>query len=274
MLRADLHTHSTASDGTLPPHEVIALAVEAGLDQLALTDHDTLDGYKRLDLSKLHGLRIINGIELSTSWSGIGVHIVGLNVGLDNATLGAGVGLHRQARIVRARGIAAILADAGLAIELEAVYTLAGGVPGRPHFARHLVEQGLIKDTKLAFKRHLGAGRPGDIKTGWAALETVIDWIHAAGGVATLAHPARYKLSRSKLRRLVDSFKEAGGDALEVVSGRQHTDVTAHLAGLSKTCKLLASCGSDFHVPGHSWSKIGMPLTLPSQCEPVWHSWE
>ena len=91
MLRADLHTHSTASDGTLPPHEVIALAVEAGLDQLALTDHDTLDGYKRLDLSKLHGLRIINGIELSTSWSGIGVHIVGLDVGLDNATLGAGV---------------------------------------------------------------------------------------------------------------------------------------------------------------------------------------
>jgi 3',5'-nucleoside bisphosphate phosphatase len=272
-VRVDLHTHSTASDGTLSPLQVIQLAAHASIDQIALTDHDTLNGYKALRGIDVPGVRVLAGVELSTTWSGVGIHVVGLNVNPDEMTLGAGIEQQSAARGVRAERIVEILGKAGFSVDLDAVYAIAGGVPGRPHFASYMVEQGFVVDARTAFKRYLGAGRPGDIKTGWASLEAVVAWIHAAGGVATLAHPARYKLSRTKLRRLIDAFASVGGDAIEVISGRQHSDVTAHLAALAKTCGLLASCGSDFHTPGCAWATIGMPLSLPEQCEPVWQRW-
>jgi len=253
---------------------VFATAAEAQLDWFALTDHDTLAGWQGLRDAQTHGVRLIRGIELSTVWSGVGIHVVGLNVDVDDETLKAGVARQQQARAVRAERITEVLQRTGFTLELRAIEKLTEGIPGRPHFAEYLVKTGQVANRNLVFKRHLGAGKAGDIKTGWASLDEVVAWIQSAGGIATLAHPSRYKLSRTKLRRLVDAFAQSGGGALEVISGRQPDDVTKHLAQLSTTCGLLASCGSDFHGPDAAWARLGMPLNLPRACEPIWTAWQ
>jgi 3',5'-nucleoside bisphosphate phosphatase len=253
---------------------VFAAAAAAELDWFALTDHDTLAGWQGVSATQTNGVTLIRGIELSTVWSGVGIHIVGLNVDVDNPVLRAGVALQQQARAARAERITQVLRRAGFTLELASIEALSEGSPGRPHFAEYLVNTGQVATRNLVFRRYLGAGKAGDIKTGWAALDEVVAWIRAAGGIATLAHPSRYKLSRTKLRRLVDTFAQCGGGALEVISGRQPNDVTAHLAQLSHTCGLLASCGSDFHSPEVKWAPLGMPLNLPRMCEPVWTAWQ
>jgi len=269
----DLHSHSNASDGAMHPSALLQYAAECGVDALAITDHDTLDAFDRIH-SPAAGVQLITGIELSTSWRRIGVHVVGLDIDPANAILRRGVAAQQQARHERVRLIARRLQTAGLPDLLDATLELAaGGWVGRPHFAGQLVAAGIVKDTRTAFRKYLGAGKAGDVRCHWAPLEAVVAWINAAGGIAVLAHPARYRLTRTRLRALATDFRNAGGRAIEVVCGTQQDGNTAALARLAADLGLAASCGSDFHDPSLSWSRPGRYSPLPSGLQPVWKTW-
>lgn len=270
----DLHCHTTASDGVLSPEDLVARALTAEVKMLAITDHDTLDAYDALNtqLIQQQGLSLIVGIEFSTRWRHTGIHVLGLNLDPNHPQLQAGVSSHKQARITRLATIIDRLSKAGLPVDLQRVQQIAGdSQPGRPHVARHLVELGVVSDEHAAFDRYLGAGKVGDVKQVWCGLEEVVSWISAAGGVAVLAHPAHYKLTRTKLIELLTDFKVAGGRGMEVVSGHQDPEVTRQLARICRELGLLASCGSDFHRPGLSRELGG--VALPADCEPVWSAW-
>ena len=270
----DLHSHSNASDGTLDPDALLLHAAESGVDALAITDHDTLAAFERLSASPA-GTSLVPGIELSTSWRNIGVHVVGLNVDPGDALLRRGVRQQQQSRDERACIIARRLRSQGLPDMLDDVLQIAGGEPvGRPHFAEHLVTAGIVKDVKTAFLKYLGAGKAGDVRHGWASLPDVVRWIVTAGGTAVLAHPAKYRLTKTKLRALATDFRTAGGTAIEVVCGRQSPNTTTHLAQLSRDLGLAASCGSDFHDGGNCWSRPGGFPPLPDDVRPVWRTWQ
>jgi predicted metal-dependent phosphoesterase TrpH len=269
----DLHSHTTASDGSLDPDELLVHAAECGVDALAITDHDTLAAFDRVDTSVAR-TRLVPGIELSTAWHGYGVHIVGLDVDPACAALQRGVERQQRSRDERARLIARRLRSTGLPDVLGPVLDIANGEPvGRPHFAAHLVQAGIAKDTRTAFRKYLGPGKPGDVRSTWAALPEVVHWIVQAGGTAVLAHPAKYRLTRTRLRKLAAEFRDAGGTAVEVVCGPQSPNTTAHLARLARDMGLDASCGSDFHHGGNRWSRPGGFPPLPDDLRPVWTAW-
>jgi predicted metal-dependent phosphoesterase TrpH len=268
----DLHSHSNASDGSLDPDDLLQHAAECGVEALAITDHDTLAAFDRID-NRLARARLIPGIELSTSWRNIGVHVVGLNIDPASTTLCHGVRQQQRSRDERARIIARRLRSKGLPDMIDDVLRIAGGGPvSRPHFAEHLVTTGVVRDTRAAFRKYLGAGKAGDVRHGWASLPEVVRWIVAAGGTAVLAHPAKYRLTKTKLRALATDFRHAGGRAIEVVCGRQSPNTTAHLARLSRELGLAASCGSDFH-DSNRWSRPGGFAPLPDDVLPVWTTW-
>ena len=269
----DLHTHTTASDGALTPVELIQFAEEQNVACLAITDHDTLDAYQRLDLTTSHALKLVVGLELSTNWQGHGIHIIGLNVDRNNETLAAGIRSQQEARLSRAITIAKRLQKTGIDNPLPAVRKIAGdSVIGRPHFARHLVEIGHAKDISAAFRKYLGNGKIGDVKQCWETLPAVVSWIRAAGGTPVLAHPAKYGMTWTKLRALIQDFADAGGQAIEVVCGSQESTITKKLARLSNEFELAASCGSDFHQVS-SWSVPGKFQPLPDSVTKVWDLW-
>lgn len=270
----DLHTHTSASDGLLSPPDLADLALSRGVGVLSITDHDTVAGCERLGGSAFPGLTLVPGIELSTTWRGRGIHVVGLCIDPSNATLRAGIAAQQRARQLRAEKIAQRIARHGAAELLEAAARHAGDAPiGRPHFARALVDAGVAKDMKTAFRRYLAAGKPGDVRSGWATLEAVIAWIHAAGGDAVLAHPAKYRLTATKLRELAADFVAAGGDAIEVCCGSQAAAVTATVAAVAEEHGLAASAGSDFHGPVSSWSAPGHYSPLPDHLPAIWDRW-
>lgn len=270
----DLHTHSTASDGSLAPQDLLERAAANGVACLSVTDHDTVDAYASLNSSTFPGVTVIPGIELSTNWAGRNIHVVGLNIDPDNSDLAEGIRQQKLARLQRAETIAARLEKKGLGSSLEKVTLLANGATiGRPHFARYLVDEGHVADFRQAFQKYLGNGKIGDVRQFWSPMEDVIAWIRAAGGTAVLAHPAHYKLTNTRLRLLTEDFITAGGQALEVVSGTQTKQLTDKLNNLCEDLQLLASCGSDFHSPGNSWSEIGKFTRLPANCRPVWEHW-
>lgn len=270
----DLHSHSDASDGSLAPDALLAHAGECGVDALAITDHDTLAAFDRIDPSAAD-TQLIPGIELSTAWRNCGVHIVGLNIDPSCARLRGGAERQQRSRHERARLIARRLRSKGLPDMLDEVLQIAGGEPvGRPHFAEYLVGNEIVKDTKAAFRKYLGRGKAGDVRHGWASLPEVIDWIVRSGGTAVLAHPAKYRLTKTRLRALARDFRDAGGKAVEVVCGQQSANTTAHLAELARDLGLLASCGSDFHHPGNRWSRPGLFPPLPDDVRPVWTAWQ
>lgn len=269
----DLHSHSNASDGSLGPAELLCHAAECGVDALAITDHDTLDAYDSPELES-PGVLLIPGIEFSTAWNHIGVHIVGLNIDPACDVLREGVARQKQVRFERARTIAARLDKCGIPDTFDAVVEIAGGdYIGRPHFARHLVAAGIVKDTKTAFRKYLGAGKAGDVRNGWASLDEVVRWITVAGGTSVLAHPAKYRLTKSKTHALANQFRKCGGRAIEVVCGPQEDSTTAYLARLANELGLEASCGSDFHGPEFAWSRPGGFEPLPAMVKPVWETW-
>jgi len=211
---------------------------------------------------------------LSTQWCGRGIHIVGLNVDPQDKALRDGVSRQRAIRIERANKIAARLARLGLGDSLARVREMAGPAAiGRPHFARYLVETGAVRNVGQAFKKYLGAGKPGDIRRDWSSLQSVTAWIVDAGGTAVIAHPGHYRLTRTKLVALIDEFREAGGRAIEVVSGHQDAALTAKMGRVASDHELLASCGSDFHRPEATWSDLGRFRALPAHCQPVWEHW-
>ncbi|MBT8099068.1 MAG: PHP domain-containing protein [Gammaproteobacteria bacterium] len=271
----DLHTHSNASDGSLDPDELLALAAQNNVDVLSITDHDTVSAYDRLGARQQGTPLLIPGIELSTTWAGRGIHIVGLNIDPASSTLCRGIVEQQAARLKRARKIADRLTRLGIDNPFDAVCEMAGDAGiGRPHFARHLVATGVTKDTATAFRKYLGTGKAGDVRSGWAELSEVIRWIQAAGGEAVLAHPAKYKFTATKLRCLIKDFVNAGGTAIEVISGQQDSATTKKLADIATDFELAASTGSDFHHPELSWSAPGRFPALPDNIETVWTSWQ
>jgi predicted metal-dependent phosphoesterase TrpH len=266
----DLHTHTMFSDGILTPRELILRALENRVTALAITDHDTVDAYRDLDVNG-NGIQLVPGIEFSTQWENTGVHVLGLNVELGSDALEIGVQLQTDARLDRARSIGQALKKMGVEDAFSGAMGMsAGSYVGRPHFAQYLVSIGKVKSIQAAFKKYLGDGKAGDIKQHWAEFPQVIQWIRDANGIPVLAHPLKYKLTRSKLKRLLDSFIQAGGLGMEVVSGQQTPQQTAEMARLCEQKILLASCGSDFHEPGKHWGELGAFAPLPDYLTPVW----
>ncbi len=271
-MKVDLHCHSTLSDGLFSVEELITIAAANKVAMLSITDHDisclrTSD----FDQAKAGGVNLIPGVEFSSQWSGASIHVVGLAVDVHTLIFQQALKIQHENRVNRAREIAIKLEKKGLYGTFEGATILAGdGQIGRPHFARYLSESNQVKDVSQAFKKHLGAGKVGDINAIWPSLATVVGWIHDANGVAVLAHPARYKFSLSKLRGLCDDFKQAGGQALEVVSGNQPTKRAASLVELCNDFQFYASCGSDFHGPVSKWSNLGKMPPFPTECRPVW----
>lgn len=271
----DLHTHSTASDGSLMPEALVARAIDHNVDVLALTDHDGTEGINAAQkAAEGTALQLIAGVELSVSWGSRTVHIVGLNIDINNERLQEGLSQLREYRIGRAQEIAKRLAKAGIERALEGAREYASDVMlGRVHFAQFLVKQGLAKDNNDVFKRFLVRGKPGYVPGKWADFEQAMSWITDAGGQAVIAHPARYKMTATKLARLTAEFKELGGAAIEVVSGRQHPEEIKTLARLTNKFELLASCGSDFHTPDNTWVELGRIAPLPQNVIPIWSTW-
>ncbi|OHV13971.1 phosphatase [Kushneria phosphatilytica] len=269
----DLHLHSTASDGRLTPEALMQLCHRRELHTVAVTDHDTVAGLDEAhQAAQRLNLTLLPGAELSCRWRGIGIHVVALLPGAPGSVLEAGLAQLSEARHQRAAVIAQRLERAGLDSALERAREQAGSDRplGRPDFARALVEAGLVADLPAAFKRYLGAGRPGDVKTHWPELADVVDWIVRDGGVAVLAHPLRYRLTRRKLTQLLDDFAAAGGEGAELVSGYQNEQRTHDLAGLLERRGLYASLGSDFHYEGGALAPGTLGPLPASAVAPIW----
>jgi hypothetical protein len=269
----DLHCHSTASDGALTPEDLVARASEQGVSHLALTDHDTIAGLAQARARGQElGLSLISGVELSCVWRSHTIHVVGLDFDEADPAFLKALARQNDNRWQRARLIADKLARLKVDGLLEKATALAGGdVPGRPHFAQVLVEAEVVPKTAHAFKRHLGSGKPGDVKACWPELSEVVQWITDAGGIAVLAHPRKYRLTATRLRELTADFRRAGGRAIEVsVSGQSSGDL-GFVAELARREQLLASQGSDFHFPGAPWCELGRIMKMPEGLEPVWH---
>jgi 3',5'-nucleoside bisphosphate phosphatase len=268
----DLHTHSNASDGFLSPQALIERASAKGVGALALTDHDTLAGQAEAQMAATAaGIELISGIEFSTQWLGRSIHVVGLGFDPNASILMEGIARQTISRAERAQTIGEKLSKVGINDAYAGALAIAGeSVLGRPHFAQYLVSVGAVKDVASAFKRYLGAGKIGDVKQQWPSVDEAVHWIKAAGGFAVIAHPDKYDMTRSKLCQLLGLFKEAGGDALEVISGKQLSTITDKLARLAGQFNLAASCGSDFHMPNQPWQELGAFGKLPDFCQPIW----
>ncbi len=275
-LNHDLHSHSTASDGTLSPAELVRRAHAQGVDVLALTDHDSTAGVAEAsEAAAPLGLRLLPGVEVSVTWNGVTIHILGLNVDPGHAGLQQGLARLRARRNERSIEIARRLAKAGIEGALEGARAYASGaIISRTHFARFLVEQGHAKDMRKVFKKFLVHNRPGYVAGDWAGLEEAVGWILAAGGQAVIAHPARYRLSATRLRQFIGEFKDCGGQGIEVVSGSHSAGDVQGMAQYARRFELLASCGSDYHGPEQPWVELGQLTPLPKNCTPVWQQWE
>lgn len=272
----DLHSHSTVSDGSLTPQALVAHAAAQGVRVLALTDHDDLDGLgEAADAAGAHGIALVNGVEVSVTWNGRTVHVVGLKVSPDHPPLRTGLAAIREGRYRRAERMAQGLAQAGIPGSLEGAMAYATrGVISRTHFARFLVEQGHVRNVPAVFKKYLVRGKPGYVEHQWASLEDAVGWIRGSGGIAVLAHPGRYDLGRVNMLRLLAEFRELGGSAIEVVTGSHTPEQYGHYARLAHQFGLRASLGSDYHGPGHNYIEMGRLPDLPPGCEPVWRDWE
>jgi len=271
----DLHTHSTASDGTLSPTELVLLAKQNGVNVLALTDHDTTDGLQEASVAaKKCDVILINGVEISVTWENMTIHVLGLGVDPGNDVLQEGLLGLRNFRQWRAEEIGRRLEKSGIEGAYQgALKYVKGQLVSRTHFARYLVESGKAKNVGAVFKKYLVSNKPGHVSGKWADLESVITWIRGAGGNAVIAHPARYRMSATKLRRFIEHFKAFGGTGIEVVSGSHSPNERRDMALYAKRYSLLASQGSDYHGPENAWVELGKLHSLPSGCEPIWTAW-
>ena len=271
----DLHSHSTASDGSLAPAELVRRAAEAGIDVLALTDHDTTDGLAEAEAAaRRMGLVLVPGVEISVTWRKGTVHILGLGIDRQSPVLQSGLQRLQAWRAWRAEEIGRRLEKAGIPDALAGARRHARGrIVGRTHFARFLVESGRCKDMKTVFKRYLVKNRPGHVPGQWASLEEAVHWIREAGGQAVIAHPARYGFTATRLRELIGEFMECGGTGLEVVSGSHDSRDISHMARVASRHGLLASAGSDYHGPESPYIQLGRLPPLPGDCIPIWSAW-
>ena len=275
-MNVDLHCHSSVSDGALAPAEVARRAARAGVDVWALTDHDQLGGLAEARAAALdEGMRFVEGVEISVTWRGSTVHVVGLRIDPRHAGLAAGLATVRGGRLERARAMARELSAAGIEGSFEGALQRAANpaMVSRTHFARYLADIGAVADLRDAFRRFLVPGKPGYVPQQWAALADAVRWILAAGGQAILAHPGRYGLSAGAMDALLQEFRAAGGEALEVVTGSHSPEQSRHFGALAAHHGFAASRGSDFHGPDEG-AEFGTLPPLDPRLRPVWREWE
>jgi len=273
LLNADLHCHSVVSDGTLQPEALAQRAKTNGVELWSLTDHDEIDGQQRAaHAAQALGLDYLSGCEISVSFAGITVHIVGLGFDADDATLRAGLAATRGGRDQRAREMSDALAQVGIRNAFEGALRYAGNpaLISRTHFARHLVDSGVCADTHEVFRRFLTEGKPGYVPHRWAALGDAVRWITAAGGMAVIAHPGRYSFTPTEEYALFTEFIAHGGRGVEVVTGSHTSADYLKYADMALEFELLASRGSDFHSPDESHTDLGALPDLPGRLTPVW----
>lgn len=274
-MNVDLHCHSNVSDGALAPAEVARRAASGGVQVWALTDHDELGGLAEArEAARAEGMRFIDGVEISVTWRGGTVHVLGLRIDPGNEALAAGLVSVRGGRLERAKRIARELEEAGIDGTLEGALRLAENpaLVGRTHFARFLAEIGAVEDLKDAFRKYLVPGKPGYVPHQWAVLADALAWIRAAGGQAVLAHPGRYGLSAAAMDALLAEFRAAGGEAIEVVTGSHSPEQYRHFGAIAAQQQFAASRGSDFH----GWREGAQLGTLPAldpALRPVWRDW-
>jgi predicted metal-dependent phosphoesterase TrpH len=274
-MNADLHCHSTVSDGTLEPEVLAARAKANGVELWALTDHDELSGQERARATaRSTGLPYLNGVEISVTFLDTTVHIVGLGIDSDDERLRQGLAATRGGREARAREMAEGLAKVGIPGTYEGARRYVGNpeLISRTHFARHLVESGVCADTQEVFRRFLVEGKPGFVPHRWATLKNAVTWIGDAGGLAIVAHPARYKFSATEEYALFTEFKGHGGRGVEVVTGSHTAAEAERYAATAREYDLLASRGSDFHSPDESRIDLGGLPPLPATLTPVWEA--
>lgn len=274
--RIDLHTHSTCSDGMLTPTELLTKAKEQNVEVFSLTDHDTLTGLEEAqEAADELGIKLIPGVELSVQWSGIPLHMVVLGFDENNDVLASIVAKNQQTRLERAKRIAQLLVKQGLPDLYEKAVLEAGPSQiGRPHFARVMVREGLVKDDNKAFDQYLGNKRLGKLRDIWPTLEDVVPDLAKTSCDLVMAHPKRYPLTLTKLRRLMTHFSELGGNAMEVSSGNENPQSVRLLETISRDLGLSVSVGSDFHGPYGPWCQVGKFTSIQeASLNPIWHKW-
>jgi len=277
MLNVDLHCHSNVSDGVLAPAAVAARAKANGVDVWALTDHDELDGIAAArEAAADLGLQYVAGVEISITWAGQTVHIVGLKIDETNADLTQGLINTRSGRERRAHEMAAQLAAAGIPAAYEGALKFVANpdLISRTHFARYIIELGVCGNIGDVFRHYMIEGKPGFVPHRWATLKQAVTWIRGAGGVAVVAHPGRYSFSDLQAGVFFDEFKQLGGAAIEVMTGSHTVDQYDTFAKVAQAYGFMASRGSDFHGPGESRIDLGALPPLPDSVVPVWHDWQ
>ena len=272
IMKVDLHNHSYYSDGVFSPSEVVGLANEAGCDLFSLTDHDTTAGVAeaQIEADKL-GVKLLNGVEISAFWRNMTIHIVGLGIDLNNDKLQEGLAHNQQLREDRADKIALGLWRSGIKDALEKTQKLSKtSMLTRTHFAQMLIKEGYCKDMKSVFRRYLTGKKPGGVRVEWKNINKVVDWIHAAGGKAVIAHPFRYRMTQTKIKNMLIDFKEVLGDGIEVVTATSTDEEITLSNQWAKEYKLLSSCGSDYHGWPNQRIQIGCLRDLPNLDNAIW----
>jgi predicted metal-dependent phosphoesterase TrpH len=275
LRNADLHCHSTVSDGTLSPELIARRAAANGVDLWALTDHDEIGGQAAARAAAAaHGMAWLSGVEISVSFAGETVHIVGLGFDTDHPALVDGLADVRSGRERRAREMGDELARVGIRGAYDGALKYVGNpdLISRTHFARYLVEAGVCNDTNEVFRRYLTPGKPGFVPHRWAGLGDAVNWIDAAGGIAVIAHPGRYRFSATEEYALFSEFKAHGGQGVEVVTGSHSVSEYGKYADMAGEFDLYASRGSDFHSPGESRIDLGTLPDLRADLRPVWQA--
>ena len=274
-LNADLHCHSVVSDGTMTPEDLAARAKANGVELWALTDHDEIGGQHRAAAAaRSQGMAYLTGTEISVTFAGNTVHIVGLGFDPDNAALAQGLAATRGGRGERAQEMAAQLAQVGIHGAYEGALKFVGNpeLISRTHFARFLVETQVCRDTNEVFRKYLTEGKPGYVPHRWATLGDAVRWITEAGGLAVIAHPARYKFTANEEYALFSEFKAHGGAGVEVVTGSHTAAEYVTYAAMAEEFGLAASRGSDFHSPDESHTDLGTLPYLPGHLTPIWET--
>lgn len=262
----DLHCHSTASDGALAPLELLERARSRDIKILALTDHDTVQGVREIERYSDQEIKIIPGTELTCLWNSRVIHLVGLGFDSGSPELNAYLARINELRVARSQTIAQRMVKLGLPDLYGDAQRLAGnGVVGRPHYARAMVEKGLVANEQQAFKKYLGAGKRGDVKMEWPSIEEAVSVIKRAGGVSVIAHPTKYKMTFTKIRALVADFVSIGGDGIEISYPGATPDHQFHLFRIATENRLMVSAGSDFHTPSNGWTDLGKYPPLKGQ---------
>ena len=273
ILNADLHCHSVVSDGTLTPEALAQRASANGVELWALTDHDEVGGQARAAAAaKALGMKYLTGVEISVTFLGQTVHILGFGFDADNTQLVQGLRQTRGGRGERAKEMSDGLAKVGIKGAYEGALKFVGNpeLISRTHFARFLVESGVCKETNEVFRKYLTEGKPGFVEHRWATLKDAVTWIVQAGGMAVIAHPARYKFTPNEEFALFTEFKGFGGQGVEVVTGSHTPAEYVTYAETAKEFGLAASRGSDFHSPDESHTELGTLPYLHGNLTPVW----